>query len=73
MVELLGEIRACKKLATAAEWNDANKVEGVLQRAPEELLAVLKQYKVPIDQLERKAAEAFNAAGMAPDSQLTAR
>lgn len=64
MVELLDEIRADKKLSTAAHWEDSNKVrDGILARAPDEMIAIGSQWKVGPGALIEKTAEMTNAAG----------
>ena len=64
LVELLDEIRADQKLSTAAHWNDGNKIrDGILVRAPDEMIAYASQYRVSEDELEEKTAEMTNAAG----------
>ncbi len=64
LASLLDEIRADKKLSTAAHWDDGNKVrDGLLVRAPEETIKYTSQYTVGPDQLEEKTAEMINAAG----------
>lgn len=63
MVELLEEIRADKKVSTAAHWSDANKIrDGLLVRAPDETFKFVKQWTVPPGELEKKTAEMTNAA-----------
>lgn len=67
MVELLDEIRADQKLSTAAHWDDGNKIrDGIMKRAPDEMIKYASQWIVEPDQLEEKTAEMINAAGM-PD------
>ena len=64
LVELLDEIRADQKLSTAAHWNDGNKIrDGILIRAPDEMITYASQYKVSENELEEKTAEMTNAAG----------
>jgi len=59
----LDEIRADKKLSNAAHWDDENKVrDGVMVRAPDEMIKYASQFKVEPDELEEKAAEMVNAA-----------
>lgn len=63
MVELLEEIRADKKLSTAAHWSDGNKIrDGLLQRAPEETMKYAKQWTVSPGELDEKTAEMTNAS-----------
>lgn len=63
LVELLDEIRADKKLSTAAHWDDPNKVrDGLLKRAPDETVHYAKQWTVSPGELEKKTAQMINAA-----------
>ncbi|CZS97033.1 related to HypA-like protein [Rhynchosporium agropyri] len=63
LLELLDEIRANKKLATSAHWGDANKIrDGILVRAPEEMIRIASKWIVTPETLERKTAEMTNAA-----------
>ncbi|KAJ4346907.1 uncharacterized protein N0V89_010840 [Didymosphaeria variabile] len=62
IVQLLNEIRADKKLSSAAHWEDGNKIrDGILKRAPDEMLKYASQYVVDESQLEEKTAEMINA------------
>jgi len=62
MPELLDEIRANKKLSTAAEWSDPNKVrDGIIARASEEMLKYTSQWNVTPENLEQKTAEMINS------------
>ncbi|KAF2448756.1 hypothetical protein P171DRAFT_428775 [Karstenula rhodostoma CBS 690.94] len=63
IVQLLSDIRADKKLSSAAHWNDGNKIrDGILKRAPDEMLKYASQYVIDESQLEEKTAEMINAA-----------
>jgi hypothetical protein len=63
IVQLLDEIRADKKLSTAAEWKDNNKFrEGVLTRAPQEAIHYASQWTVTPENLEYKTVEMINGA-----------
>ena len=63
LVDLLDEIKANKKLANSAHIDDANKVrDGILVRAPEEMIRVASKWIVTPETLERKTAEMTNAA-----------
>ncbi|KAF2685090.1 hypothetical protein K458DRAFT_403332 [Lentithecium fluviatile CBS 122367] len=63
IVQLLEDIRADKKLSSAAHWADGNKVrDGILKRAPDEMLKYASQYVVAESQLDEKTAEMINAA-----------
>ena len=62
-MDLLEQIRADDKLATSAHWGDANKVrDGILVRAPDEMIRVASKWLVTPDTPERKTAEMTNAA-----------
>jgi hypothetical protein len=63
MVELMAEIRNDAKLRNAPKFTDGNKIKAILERAPEELLRIVSQYKVKEDELELRMAENINAAG----------
>lgn len=61
--ELLDEIRADEKLSTSAHWDDGNKVrDGILVRAPEEMIKYASQWTVPEEELEAKTVQMINAA-----------
>jgi hypothetical protein len=65
IVQILEETRADDKLSKAAHFNDGNKIrDGILQRAPEEMIKYATQYTVREEELEEKTAEMINAAGM---------
>lgn len=64
MVELLDEIRADKKLSTAAHWEDSNKIrDGIMGRAPDEMINFGSQWKVEPGAVIQKTAEMTNATG----------
>ncbi|KAJ8071539.1 hypothetical protein OCU04_001854 [Sclerotinia nivalis] len=61
--QLLDEIRADKKLSTAAEWSDGNKIrDGILARAPDEMVKYASQWTVGKGELEAKTAQMMNSA-----------
>ena len=63
LVTLLDEIRVDSKLKAAAHWEDGNKIrDGILVRAPEEMIKYASQWKVGEHELETKTAEMVNAA-----------
>jgi hypothetical protein len=67
LVQLLEDIRANKKLRESPDWDDANKVrDGILQRAPEEMIKIAGNYLVMEGELEQKTAEMINAVGKLP-------
>ena len=64
LVDLLDDIRADEKLSTAAHWDDDNKVrDGILVKAPEEMIKYASQYKVGEHELKEKTVEMMNATG----------
>jgi len=63
LVVLLDEIRDDQKLSTAAHWDDGNKIrDGILARAPDEMIKYASQFRVKEQELEAKTAEMTNAA-----------
>ncbi|KAL8923063.1 MAG: hypothetical protein Q9172_003309 [Xanthocarpia lactea] len=63
LVEILDQIRADPKLSTAAHWEDGNKIrDGILARAPDEMIKYAAQWTVLPSNLEEKTAEMTNAA-----------
>jgi hypothetical protein len=64
MLQLLEEARANKKLARSSHWDDGNKLrDGVLKRAPEEMINIASQFTVSEDQVQAKFAEMVNTSG----------
>ena len=62
LYDLLDDIRANAKLATAAHWDDDNKIrDGVLVRAPQEMIDIASQWTVSPDDLALRNAEMVNA------------
>lgn len=70
LVQLQDEVRADEKLRKSAQYNDANKFwDGVMSRAPEEMIKYASEYSIAADQMEEKLAEQIDAvgeAGLAP-------
>jgi hypothetical protein len=67
LMQLMTEARAVDKLAQSAHWDDGNKIrDGILARAPEEMIKIAAQYAVRPEQLEEKAAEHVNFTGASP-------
>ena len=65
MVELLDKTRADTKLSNAAHWDDANKIrDGIMVRAPDEMIDIASQWKVGPGAVIEKTAEMTNATGM---------
>lgn len=64
ILQLLDEMRADKKLVESVQWLDGNKIrEGILERAPDEMVKYASQYTVSAEQVEEKLAEMINAVG----------
>ncbi|CAI6298918.1 unnamed protein product [Periconia digitata] len=62
LVSLLEKMRADKTLSSSAHWKDGNKIrDGILKRAPKEMIQYASQYVITPDQLEEKTAEMINA------------
>jgi len=61
--QLIEEITANEKLRSAARWSDGNKIrDGILARAPKEMIDIAKQFRVKEEDLERRTAEMIDAA-----------
>jgi hypothetical protein len=64
IVQLLEEARNNETLHNAPHWEDGNKIrDGIMKRAPDEMIKLASQYTVEADELEEKTAEMINAAG----------
>ena len=64
IVQILEECKKDDKLSKAAHWDDGNKVrDGIIKRAPEEMIHYATQYTVKEGELEEKTAEMINAVG----------
>ncbi|KAF1848138.1 uncharacterized protein K460DRAFT_276102 [Cucurbitaria berberidis CBS 394.84] len=62
IVQLLEECRNDEKLSNAPHFDDGNKIrEGIMQRAPNEMIKYASQYTIDEDELEEKTAEMINA------------
>ncbi|KAI9647188.1 hypothetical protein NHQ30_003571 [Ciborinia camelliae] len=62
--QLLDEVRDDKKLSTAARWEDGNKIrDGILARAPDEMIKYASQWTVGQGELEAKTAQMINSSG----------
>lgn len=63
LAELLEAIRDDEKLLNAPHWDDANKIrDGILKRAPDEMMKYTSQWTVTEDNLTEKSAEMTNIA-----------
>jgi hypothetical protein len=64
MLQILEEIRADKKLANSSHWEDGNRMrDGVLVRAPDEMIKYAAEFTVSENQLEAKLVEIINTVG----------
>jgi hypothetical protein len=64
MLQILNEIRADKNLAESVKWEDGNKIrDGVMKRAPDEMIQYAAQFSVSAEQMEEKLAELLNLVG----------
>ena len=64
LFQILEEIRGDENLTRSAHWEDGNKMrDGVLRRAPDEMLKYAAEFSVSEDQVEDKLAEMTNAVG----------
>jgi hypothetical protein len=64
IVQILEECKKDDNLSKAAHFEDGNKIrDGILKRAPEEMIKYATQYTVKEEELEAKTAEMINAAG----------
>ncbi|KAH8434572.1 questin oxidase family protein [Aspergillus melleus] len=62
LLQILEEIRGDENLTRSAHWEDGNKMrDGVLRRAPDEMLKYAAEFTVSEDQVEEKLAEMTNA------------
>ncbi|KAE8355767.1 hypothetical protein BDV28DRAFT_128338 [Aspergillus coremiiformis] len=75
--QILEEIRNDEKLANSAHWEDGNKMrDGVLVRAPDEMIKYAAQFTVSEDQMKEKLAEIvdtvayFTATAQRPSKQI---
>ncbi|KAL1953019.1 hypothetical protein VTO42DRAFT_3769 [Malbranchea cinnamomea] len=63
LVQIQDEMRADNKLRNAPHWDDENKItDGLMKRAPAELIRHVSQFTVGPDQVNERVAELINAA-----------
>ncbi|KAJ6070795.1 hypothetical protein N7467_012114 [Penicillium canescens] len=61
LLELLNECRADKALTESVKWADSNKIkDGVMTRAPEQMIKYAAQFTVSEDQVEERLADMIN-------------
>ncbi|KAL4933814.1 questin oxidase family protein [Aspergillus undulatus] len=77
MLQLLEEARTDRKLASSVHWEDGNKLrDGVLKRAPEEMIKYASQWTVSEEQMQEKFAEMvdtsvyFTSASQRPSKKV---
>lgn len=64
LLQIMDEIRADKKLCASVHWKYGNKMmDGVMTRAPDEMIKYASQFTVSGDQLEEKMIEIINLTG----------
>jgi hypothetical protein len=64
LLQLLNELRADTALVESVRWGDANKIrDGVLTRAPGEMLKYAAQFTVSEEQVEERLADMINTVG----------
>ena len=64
LLQLRDEAVANDKLRKSPHWEDLNKVrDGIMVRAPEEMIKIAAQWKVKEDELEERMAEMMNFCG----------
>lgn len=63
IAQLLNEVQNDAKLSQAPHFDDGNKIrDGILKRAPDEMIRIASQYIIEDDEIEEKTAEMINAA-----------
>ncbi|KAF2649155.1 hypothetical protein K491DRAFT_698346 [Lophiostoma macrostomum CBS 122681] len=63
IAQFIDNVRADEKLSKAPHFSDSNKIrDGILKRAPAEMVKYASQYQITEDQLEEKTAEMINAS-----------
>ena len=64
LLQLLNEIRKDQTLKSSAKFSDPNKFrDGVLHRAPQEMLQYAAQYTVSAEQIPERLADMINTVG----------
>lgn len=70
MLQLLEEARTDSKLASSVSWEDGNKLrDGVLKRAPDEMINLAAQFTVSEEQIQEKFAEMVDVSGRVCSNQ----
>lgn len=64
LLQLLDEVHTDKALIESVRWTDANKIrDGILTRAPGEMVKHAAQFTVSEEQVEEKLADMINTVG----------
>lgn len=64
LLQLLNEMRGDETLVRSVKWEDVNKIrDGVLNRAPQEMLKYAAEYTVSEEQVEERVADMINTVG----------
>ncbi|GMG14408.1 unnamed protein product [Aspergillus oryzae var. brunneus] len=64
LLQILEEIRNNEKLANSAHWDDENRMrDGVLVRAPDEMIKHAAEFTISEDQIEEKLVEIVDTVG----------
>jgi hypothetical protein len=72
LLSLLRDIHADQELIASPHFEDPNKIrDGILKRAPQNMINIASQYSVREDQLEEKTAEMINFCGSLTSSLPT--
>lgn len=74
LLHLLNEVRADETLVQSTKWEDVNKIrDGVLTRAPQEMIKYAAEYTVSEEQVEERVADMINTVGKSLFTILSAR
>ena len=72
MVGLLDEVRADKRLSSAAMWDDSNTIrDGILVRSPGEMIRIAASWKFMPDAIIEKTAKMINVR--CPSTAISSR
>lgn len=67
LVQLQAETRADPRIRNSAQFADPNKIfDGVMKRAPQEMINLASQFTVGPDQVDKRLAELINSVGKQP-------
>ena len=64
LLQLLGEMQQDQELKNSVRWSDTNKFrDGILVRAPEQMMHYASQYTVSEEQVPERLADMINTVG----------